>query len=195
VGEDEARMELLSLAATALGVATAADLTDYWTLSATRSRAAIAALVEAGRLLPVKVGDWKQPAFLAEGARIPRRVDTAALLSPFDSLIWKRDRVERLFGFHYRLEIFTPAAKRRLGYYVLPFLLGDRLVGRVDLKADRRAGRLRVLGAWAEADVEPAAVAEAMAPRLIEMASWLGLDQVTAAGAGSLMRHLPPLLR
>jgi hypothetical protein len=138
----------------------------------------------------VTVDGWDKPAWLDPQARRPRWICARALLSPFDSLVWERPRVERIFGFRYRLEIYTPAAKRVHGYYVLPFLLDDRLVGRVDLKADRQAGVLRVQAAHAEPGTDPAEVAEALAAELRLMADWMELDQVAVTGAGDLAPDL-----
>jgi uncharacterized protein YcaQ len=185
---EEAQRELLRVAAHSLGVATASDLRDYFRLPAAEAKARIAELVEAEDLLPVAVEGWTQDAYLAPGARLPRRVDARALVGPFDSLIWERPRVERLFGMRYRIEIYVPKEQRVHGYYVLPLLLGDELVARVDLKADRAAGALLVQAAHAEPDVTPARgeIAEALLGELRAMASWLDLEDVVVVGAGDL---------
>ncbi len=186
----DAVRELIATAARALGVATETDLRDYFRLRPADARTAIAELADAGQLLPVEVDGWGRPAWLDPAARRPRWIRGRALLSPFDSLVWERPRVERIFGFRYRLEIYTPAHKRVHGYYVLPFLLDDRLVGRVDLKADRQASVLRVQSAFAEAGVERAAVAGELAAELRLLADWLQLDDVAVAGRGDLAGEL-----
>jgi uncharacterized protein YcaQ len=186
----DAQRELVRIAARAYGIATEPDLGDYFRLPRAESKLRVAELVELGELLPVTVRGWDRPSYLWPAARRPRRVSARALLSPFDPLIWFRDRALRLFGFQYRIEIYTPAVQRRYGYYVLPFLLGEDLVGRVDLKADRQAGVLRVQSAWAEPDVDAEYVAENLAAELARMASWLGLDGVESAGRGDLAKPL-----
>ncbi len=179
----EAKKELLVRAAQHHGVGTASDLTDYHRLSHTRTL--LAELVEEGRLLPITVEGWSKPAFVHHDAVVPRRVAARALLSPFDPVVWNRERIERLFGFRYRIEIYVPAAKRQFGYYVLPFLLGDQLVARVDLKADRANRRLLVRSAFGEPGIDEAHVAGELADELASLAGWLGLDagiEVTQRG-------------
>lgn len=188
---DEAHRQLLTIAARALGIATARDLRDYFRLPADSIPQRLTELLERGVLRQVTVADWKLPAFMYADATLPQRVEAAALLSPFDSLIWERQRTERLFDFHLRLEIYTPAHKRIHGYYVLPFLLGDRLVARVDLKAERERQRLEVKGASLEAHARAEQVAEPLARQLAAMARWLGLDEVrVTTRRGELARAL-----
>ncbi len=180
--EAEAQRDLLRIAARAMGVATAGDLRDYFRLPVAEFKDRLAELVDAGDLTPVVVAGWDRPAYLARDARIPRRASGAALLSPFDNLIWRRERTERLFGLRYRIEIYTPAHKRTHGYYVLPFLLGDALAARVDLKADRQAGVLRVQAAHVEGGA-PMETPGGLARALWRMAHWLGLRQIAIMGS------------
>jgi uncharacterized protein YcaQ len=174
--KEDAQRQLTRIAAAALGIATEPDLGDYFRLPRADSKERVAELAAAGELLPVRVKGWGAPAYLWPSARRPRRVEARALLSPFDPLIWFRPRTERLFGFRYRIEIYTPAEKRIHGYYVLPFLLGDELVARVDLKSDRQRGVLLVQGAFAEPGVDTAHVAAELAEELRQVAAWLNLE-------------------
>jgi uncharacterized protein len=187
---DEAQRDLLRIAARAHGIGTAADLADYHRLKTTPARRLLDGLVAAGELERVEVDGWKDPAYLHPEITIPRRATGQALLSPFDPVVWFRPRVERLWGFHYRIEIYTPEPKRQYGYYVLPFLLGDRLVGRVDLKADRQARVLLVRGAFAEPGEDAAHVAGPLADELALMARWMGLDAVSVGDRGDLAAPL-----
>ncbi|MCV7300208.1 YcaQ family DNA glycosylase [Mycobacterium barrassiae] len=190
VDDEEAVRELTLRAAGALGVGTEADIRDYFRLSPKQSKPAIAKLVADGELETVEVDGWTAPAYMPAGQKIPRRDRGTALLCPFDPLIFFRPRVERLWNFHYRIEIYVPAPKRQFGYYVWPFLLDGRLVGRVDLKADRAKGALNVVGAFAEPGEQPARVAAALAPELQTMATWLGLDDVKVGKRGDLAAPL-----
>jgi uncharacterized protein len=183
---EEAQRELLLFAARRLGVATEPDLGDYFRLPRKESKARLAELVEAGALATVAVKGWDAPAYASPDLHVPRRIRARALLTPFDSMVWARERTERLFGFRYRIEIYVPAAKRVHGYYVLPFLLGDRLVARVDLKSDRQAGVLRVVGAFAEPGVEEGRVAAGLADELRLVSRWLGLGGVEIGRKGDL---------
>jgi uncharacterized protein len=182
----DAYRHLLRIAARSHGIGTAADLADYHRLLTTPTRRILDELVAAGELEKVTVDGWKDPAYLHPEAVRPRKATGQALLSPFDPVVWFRPRIERLFGFHYRIEIYVPEAKRRFGYYVLPFLLGDQLVARVDLKADRATGVLRVQAAYAEAGHEPGVIAGPLHDELVLMAEWLGLGGVSVADRGDL---------
>ncbi|MER8722883.1 winged helix-turn-helix domain-containing protein [Mesorhizobium sp. M0410] len=186
---EDAHRELLRISARAHGVATAGDLRDYFRLSPADIKGRIEELVEAGELLPVSVDGWSKTAYLHKNVRLPRRIEARALLAPFDPVVFERSRTERLFDFHYRIEIYTPAEKRRYGYYVLPFLLGDSIVGRVDLRADRPAGVLRVHAAYAEPGAPPQTAAE-LFEELKQMQGWLGLERIEVTAAGDLGRPL-----
>ena len=186
----EAVRELILRSAGALGVASEPDLRDYFRLRPDQSKPAIADLVAEGELEEVEVMGWKGPAYLRAGQVVPRADRGTALLCPFDPLIFFRPRVQRLFDFEYRIEIYTPAAKRRFGYYVWPFLLDGELVARVDLKADRKSGELQVPGAFIEPGRDPARVAVALADQLATMAGWLGLDRVMVGARGDLAAAL-----
>ncbi len=174
----EAQQGLLLHAAGALGVATGQDLRDYFRLSPAQARAALGELLADGRLQPCTVEGWTQPAYCLAKPRVPRRVEASALLSPFDSLIWDRSRTERLFGFRYRLEIYTPAAKRMFGYYVLPFLHQGRIAARLDLRAERAHDRLAVHAVHEESPGLEEAGFQALAEHLLRLAAWLGLARV-----------------
>jgi len=190
---DAAHRELLMVAAQSHGVGTVGDLADYFRLSPTVARPRIAELVEDGRLEQVEVRGWSKPAYAIPGVVVPREVQARALVAPFDPLVWARERVERLFGFRYRIEIYVPPTKRVYGYYVLPFLLGDALVARVDLKADRSGGVLLVQSAWAEPDAPPE-TAQELAVELGSVARWLGLARVSVAGNGAFAPALSAAL-
>lgn len=194
---EHAQRELMMIGARGMGVATARDLRDYFRLPAKEAATRLSELVEEGKLLPVSVEGWKQQGYLHHEAKVPRATkvaDLAALLSPFDSLIWERQRTERLFDFHFRLEIYTPMHKRVHGYYVLPLLLGERVVGRVDLKSDRQSGVLQVKGGSVEAGVSLQTVVQPLHRQLNELASWLALDRYgVTSRRGELMRALKKL--
>ncbi|HXJ91306.1 MAG TPA: crosslink repair DNA glycosylase YcaQ family protein [Terriglobia bacterium] len=213
VEQDEAERELLRRAARSFGVGTADDLADYYRMPIRAARARLKELVDVGELREVRVEGWRGAAFLHHEASAPREIGAAALLSPFDPLVWYRPRVERLFSFDYRIEIFVPQPKRKWGYYVLPFLLGDRLVARVDLKADRAEDCLLVLAAYLEpairqrtdkkkfgsarepgVDYRPAAVAESLAQELQTLAGWLGLSSIAVGRGGDFTHQLAAAL-
>lgn len=197
IPKDEAILELVRRAGIAHGIATLDDLADYPRLKSAEARRAVERLVAEGDLEPVTVDGWGKPTWMATGQRVPRRVSGAALLSPFDPLVWYRPRAERLFGFHYRISIYTPAAQREHGYYVLPVLVDDEIVGRIDLKSDRRAGVLRVQHAHVEPDHahRTGELAERVAPLLVEAAAWQGLDDVAVTGPGTWAPALEHALR
>jgi uncharacterized protein YcaQ len=195
VTAEEGARGLIERSARALGVATETDLRDYYRLGPAPARQAVAELVESGVLEPVSVQGWKATAYRHAAARTPRAVTGRALLCPFDPLIWERARTERLFGFHYRIEIYVPEPKRVYGYYVFPFLLDGALAARVDLKSDRTAGVLRVQGAFAEESADVARVLPELAAELKHMAEWLGLSGVTVGTRGDLARPLARLVR
>lgn len=178
VEEEDAFAQLVDRAARALGIATESDLRDYFRLPLAASKRAVAQLAERGQLVPVNVEGWKQQAYMHAEARVPRRIETSALVSPFDSLVWNRERTKRLFDFHYRIEIYTPSHKRVHGYYVLPYLIDDALVARVDLKADRASGVLLVHAVHYEPGVDRRAVRARLSEDLQSMARWLELERV-----------------
>ena len=177
--EHDARKQLLVRSAIAQGVATASDLADYYRQKPASVKPLIAELLEEGELRAVAVDGWTEKAFVHRDAKLPKQLHATALLSPFDSLVWCRPRNERLFNFHYRIEIYTPKEKRKFGYYVLPFMMDGEMVGRVDLKADRANSRLLVLSVHTEPDVKRSAINDALIVELQEMARWLGLENIT----------------
>ena len=190
--EEDARAQLITHAAEALGVATLGDLADYFRMTVPTARPVVAELVSSGELVETSVEGWKQPGYVRPGLAVPRRIAARALLTPFDPVVWERSRAERLFDFDYRIEIYVPAVKRVYGYYVLPFLLGDALVARVDLKADRSRGvpTLHVKGAFAEPGVDLDFVAAELATELAEIARWLDLADIAVDTRGDLARPL-----
>lgn len=190
VPDEEAYRILLLRSAERMGVGSAKGLVDYFRLPITEGRRLVAALAKEGALIPVEVSGWEEPLFMHPGARFPRSVEARALLNPFDPIVWFREHTERLYDFHYRVEIYVPAPKRTYGYYVFPFLLGDRLVARVDIKADRKAGVLQVHGAFLEPGQDPVRVARDLAFELGEMARWLRLGEIAVGKKGDLAAHL-----
>ena len=190
---DEAHRALLLLAAQSYGVATATDLAGYYMLKPKSAKPRVHELVEDGALVPVQVDGWAEPAYVVPNARImtPTR-SHATLVSPFDSLVWDRKRTLRLFGFDYRIEVYVPAPERRYGYYVLPLLVGDELVARFDLKADRKASTLRVASAFVEPGADVAAVARAAVDELHAMRAWLHLEALAVTSRGNLAARSPP---
>ena len=192
---EDVEQQMLMMGAKAHGVGTASDIADYFRLKMPRARPQLAALVEEGMLDVVEVEGWAEPAYLHPEAKRPRSIEARALLSPFDPVVWFRPRALRLFDFHYRIEIYVPEPKRVHGYYVLPFLLGDELVARVDVKADRKTGRLLAKAAYLESGQDADVVAPAMAQTLHEMAEWLGLDAVRVGRRGDLAGALSTAAR
>ena len=190
VDRQSADREMLRRASQALGVATLQDLADYFRMSPREAAPRIDELVEAGALSRVAVENWPEPAYLSAAAQLPRAIEGASLLSPFDPVVWYRPRAERLFGFHYRIEIYVPAARRKWGYYVLPFRLGERIVARVDLKADRKQGRLLVLAVHGEPGVAAGECADALAGELQALREWLALDTIRVTRSGNFARAL-----
>jgi len=187
---EDAQRELLLRSARAHGVGTAKDLADYYRLKVPVARPLLNALSDEGALERVTVEGWRQPAYLHPEAKLPRKVEARALLTPFDSLVWERDRTARLFDFDYKIEIYVPEPERRYGYYVLPFLLDGHLVARVDLKSERDTGTLVARATHIEDGADPREVAHALAAELSLMADWLGLDSVRADSRGNLARRL-----
>lgn len=183
---DDAKRDLLRIALRACGVATASDLADHFRLRPAEVKRLVTSLVEAGEAVPIRVEGWRHEAFLDPDAKLPRSIEHRTLLSPFDPLIWNRQRVERLFGFRYRIEIYVPAPKRVHGYYVVPYLQDEQLAARFDLKADRKAGVLRVLAAHSDGDPEPSAAMGVLG----DLAGWLDLKEVDVDCGGALARAL-----
>ena len=189
---EEAQRALLVRSAEALGVGTATDLIDYYRLPVREGRARLVEVVDSGLLAEVAVEGWTEPAYMHTEARLPRSAGTLTVLSPFDPIVWNRDRAARLWGFDYRIEIYVPASKRVYGYYVLPVLNGERLAARLDVKTDRAGGVLQILGAFAEPDVDHGALAERLRPHLQELARFVGVDDVGYGDRGDLMAALDP---
>lgn len=195
VSRNDAQRELLRLAAESYGIATMRDLADYYRMSPREAAPRVAELIEAGDVSQVSVEGWKDPGFLARGSRTPRKLKCSSLLSPFDPVVWFRPRAERLFDFHYRIEIYVPANKRKWGYYVLPYLLDDRIVARVDLKADRKNKQLLVLATHKEENIDEDRSIEHLAEELKSLASWLDLERVKVSRRGPFARKLADFIR
>jgi uncharacterized protein YcaQ len=195
VSKTEAQRELLYRAAGAFGVATLKDLADYYRMSTREAAPLVADLVSANKLCEVNVESWNDKAFMRPDVRLPRSISARALLSPFDPVVWFRPRALRLFDFHYRIEIYVPAARRKYGYYVLPFRLGDQIVARVDLKADRKNSNMLVLAVHEENLVERTICLEALALELQALQQWLCLDAVTVTRHNAASRQLAAVLR
>lgn len=188
--EREVFRHLMAMGGAALGIGTEIDLRDYFRLPVADAKTALADCLADGSLIEVEVKGWKAPAYMHRDAKRPREAGGIALLSPFDPLVSNRERAERLFGFHYRIELYTPQEKRKFGYYVLPFLHHDRMAGRLCLKADRENNALLVNASYHEADADAADTARALAPELRLMAEWLGLAEVKVARSGNLAAAL-----
>jgi uncharacterized protein YcaQ len=189
IAPEDARRSLMATASRALGIGTLSDLADYFRLSVAHAKAALDDLVDAGDIVPVDVDGWSKKAFVHSTSIAPRRIVASAFLSPFDPMVWERDRTARLFDFHYRIEIYVPQAKRIYGYYTLPILLDDRLVGRIDLKSDRHNKVLRVQSAWREATA-PIGIEDRIASLLDTTRAWQGHESVEFAGRGDLSPSL-----
>lgn len=190
----DAKRELLRRAATSLGVASLKDLADYYRMSPREAGPLIQDLVDDGSITAVAVDGWVEPAFLAVDARLPRSIEGASLLSPFDPVVWFRPRAERLFDFRYRIEIYVPAAKRQWGYYVLPFRVADEIVARVDVKADRKARKLLVLATHEEERIPRATCADELARELQALSDWLELDEVRVTRHNDISRKLAAVI-
>jgi uncharacterized protein len=188
--ERDSILQLMDLSGQALGVGSAFDLRDYFRLPVADARRATEDAVEAGILKPISVEGWKPQAFLHRNAKIPRTIHATALVTPFDPICWDRDRTERLFNFHYRIELYTPQPKRKFGYYVLPFLMGDRFAARVCLKADREAGTLLVNTSNHEIHADPRETSQALSREIKSMANWLNLPNIAVAPKGDLAKYL-----
>jgi uncharacterized protein YcaQ len=193
--KQDGQRQLLQKAALAMGVSTLKDLADYYRMSSREAAPRVQELIENGDLSETTVEGWREPAYLAAGVRCPRKIECASLLSPFDPVVWFRSRAERLFNFHYRIEIYVPAEKRRWGYYVLPFLLDGAIVARLDVKADRQAGKLLVLAAHEEPEINRVTCAEKLAVELRSLQGWLDLNDIVVTRHNALSRLLAGALR